>query len=225
MARFGRSGRIRGKSIRNPYGLLPQPLSPFDCDYLVRHLRAHLATPEEIDELFMCHTRLAISIVSQYSWRAPWLIDDLLQVAMLTLFVSISKAPEKLTNNDIVPYLTTRIRGRILDEIVNHGIISGRTHRRKVKQNDFTFPIYQPLTPNIDKMIDDPIRLLEIMEIVDQCIDAESNIKRREYKRVMVRLKAAGYTHKEIASIIEVSEFTVQSYLSDIKQLYYSKVQ
>ncbi len=57
-----------------------------------------------------------------------------------------------------------------------------------------------------------------MLDALEQCIVDDNNLKRREYKRVILQLKSAGYTNAEIASIIEISETYVQAMLADIKK-------
>ncbi len=133
----------KGKSVRNPFGIeLPYQLSTADLDYLVRHLRAGLITKEEKHELYISHVRLAIRIAGSYAWLAPHLISDLIQAAMLAIAEAVASAPERLHDNNITPFITTRIRGALHDEIAAQFIMPGRTFRHKIKKSEFKAPLY-----------------------------------------------------------------------------------
>jgi len=210
----------------NRFGIeLPSQLEENDLRYLVECLRAGVISQEEVDVIFMGHARMAISIVSEHGWRAPYLLHDLVQVAMLAIAQSINRAPMKLVDNNITAYISRGVRGAVMNAINDQHIISGTHYRReKHADPDFDPPRYMPLLEIHNEISTDPLDLVGIMDAIDKCIDADTNLKRREYKRVVVRLKAAGYKVKEIASIIEMSEAFIRGLIYDIEKKY-SKIE
>lgn len=198
-------------SIKSPFNFeLPQPLESDDLEYLVRLLRNGVATHYEKHEIFFGHIRIAINIVGRYA--KPYLVDDLLGVAMTSMMEAIVKAESKLTNNQITPYICTCLHGALIDYLNSHNCIGCKKKKKLINYNiDMTIDA---------KRIHHNFELIDIMEVMTKCIEAEDNLKRREYKKVVLRLRAAGYNNREISEMIEVSENYVWQLMSEIRDYY-----
>ena len=209
-------------SIKNPFGELPPVLEQNDLEYLVRLVRAGVATHYEKHELFLGHVRLALSLVSRYAWRTPHLINDLISAAMLAIADAIVSAETVLTNNNITYYITAKIKAAIIDEMMIYGLVPGRRIREQLANGTVAIPKYVVLTNHLD--LDNSFDLYDTMEVIAKCVDQEANLNHREYKRVIIRLRAAGYNNIEIADIIEISKSQVQAFVSEMKKVYYELV-
>ncbi len=219
MWKFGRRSGTKGKSIENPFGIeLPSQLPPVELEYLVELLRLGLAEKGDIEDIFMSHVRLGMSIASSYAYRNPTLAQDLVSVAVLAIAETISRAPEILRDNQITPYITTNIRGQLSDFVGNQYLVPASTYRKiRAKGDNKLMPLYEPLTKANERAIDLGTQITEIMELIEFCINQDDNLKRREYKRVVIGLKAAGYNNTEVAKMIDVSINYVQLLISQIK--------
>ncbi len=238
-----------GYSIANPFNIvLPDQLSEVDLKYLSEHLRANLLGRAEIDELFLSHIRLALSIISKYARHVPHLINDLIQVAMLSIAESINRyALGKVKTDNLSGYIASRIHYALIDDIYKDNCLSTGRWIRQQKANDPNFkPVYvRHLSAEIEferaDYLDDEIRttqrgqkaallkdklsvnLLEpivVMDTIEHCIDADKNLRRREYKKAVIRLRAAGYNNREISEIIDLAESYVQFLLADVRSRY-----
>lgn len=185
---------------------LPEKMDETQLANLVQKLRDGTITKSEYDGIFMAHTRLIITIVHEQAWKAPYLFDDLLQIAMLSLYETLDKAALRLTDNNITPYLVVHVRGAILDAI-RRGKITRKIDRdrRSVKSESYK---------------DTNTSTNEIMEAIEFAIEQDKNLKRREFKKVIIRLRTAGYDNKEIAGILNISISYIQNLLLDIKDYY-----
>jgi DNA-directed RNA polymerase specialized sigma24 family protein len=222
MGQFGRRSTYKGRSIPNPFGIeLPRKLDPVVLDGLVAWHRFGMATKDEIDEIFMSHVRLGIAIAGEYGWRAKHLINDLVSVAMLGIAEAIHKAPVAMVDNNITPYITTRVRGVVTDFVQSQHITASRTLRRKLAENPtWVQPFFDTLSKAHDRATGLGDSSIEILECIEHCVGMDANLQRREYKRASLRLRAAGYNNAEVAGILEISEAYVQSLVSDVRREY-----
>lgn len=228
-------------SIRCPFDIdLPPLMSEAEKEYLTACLRYGMATEQDVEDLFMAHIRIALSIVGNYH-KAKHLISDLVQAAMLAIAKAINKAPDAMIDNQITPYIAKWIRYSIKDAIGAQHLIPPRTYRHK-KARDPNFQGIYYSTPDLprgakrdldddewvklkdnkvnltDQVIDFGGRIVEIMEAIDFCINQDDNLKRREYKRAIIQLRTAGYANHEIGDMLDVSKSYVQGALSDIEK-------
>ena len=211
----------RGISIRCPFGDdLPPPMDEFYLEYQVVRLRDGLLIDEEKHEIIMSHTRLAIALASSWGRKAPYLINDLVQEALYGMVRAIDEAPQKLYNNNLTGFLIQRAKNAIYRCIDNEQIVPQQRRHEALKKNpSLLFPVYKENDRDHSRL-DYDLRMVEIMDQIRQCIEKDTNLKRREYKKVIVRLRAAGYNSKEIASIIEVHRNYVQNCLRELEKEY-----
>ncbi len=222
MAKFGRKGNFTGLSIINPFNVqLPGKIPDEELSVMVEWLRYGVLSPIDIEELYMSHVRLGIRIASEYGIRAPHLAPDLVSVSMLGIAEAIHNAPDRLIDNCITPYIQTTIRGKILDYIGDQHIVPSRTYRYKIaKNNGYVAPRYETLVEGQEKIARNQFEVAELMEEIERCVVSDTNLKRREYKRAVISLKAAGFKYREISEILEVSETYVRQLIQSVKEMY-----
>lgn len=219
MGQFGKRINTKGYSVPNPFRIeLPGKIEPEALDWLVSCFRFGMATKEEIDEIFMGHVRLGLAIAGEYGWLAKHLINDLASVAMVGIAEAMNNAPTALVDNNITPFITTRIRGEIHDYIQGQHLIGSRTLRRRLVENPtWVQPYFDSLSKANDRVTGTNTGTVEILEYINYCVDLDLNLRRREYKRAVLQLRAAGYDNTEIAAILEISPSFVQSMVSTVR--------
>jgi hypothetical protein len=135
------SKRGHGASIRHPLGEkeLPPQLPEERLHELVTRVRDGTATTADVEELALGHIRLAIYIASQYTSKATHLQDVFVNEAMFGLAVALSRAPEKLYDDNITPFIVRYIRKYVFtamveDRTVSVPYTSKRRRKRLVNQ-------------------------------------------------------------------------------------------
>lgn len=207
------------RSVQNPFGIeLPEKIEEQMLSTLVAWHRHGMSTQEERDLIFMGHVRLGISIAGEFGWRARHLINDLVSVAMLGIAEAIYHAPDKMHDNNITPYIGTRIRGSVADFIQQQHIVASRTLRRRLAENPmWVQPLFDSLTKAHDRASIVGNSIIETLDYIQYCIDIDVNTHRREYKRAVIQLRSSGYTNKEIAGILEISDSHVYTLLTAVQ--------
>ena len=87
---------------------MPAPLDPDDLTKAVRCLRN--GEKAYADKIIKTHLRLAMRLSVQYAKKAPFLRDEFLSYALLALVESVDKFPSSARDNNITPYIHTRIK-------------------------------------------------------------------------------------------------------------------
>lgn len=220
-------------SVKNPFNIiLPQPLDEHDLNYLINCLKNDCISEKEKEELYLNYIRLALSIVSNYGWKINKdndIISDLIQVAMLGILEAINDARSKLIDNNLTTYVASRIRKYIQKELDKQHLVPGRTRRTKIKLGkENELPKYERLSPKMlnsnnninNNKVDNDILLQETEQILEKVIESERNLKIKEFKKVVLRLKTSGYSIAEISDIISIHQSTVSNWLRSIKKDY-----
>jgi len=213
----------RGRGVDNPYTpfIIPDPLPETELIELVQKLRNNTATRKDIETIFFGHMRLAIALACRIGFTARHIISDAVQEAMLALAQGIKRAPTVLVDDNITPYLSTIMKGAIIDYIESQHLMPARTYRhKKAHDPDFISPLLDFLGDYQARLEDHESSILEILETIETCIKADDNLVRREYKRAIVRLKSAGYTPNEVADILEIKPNYVIKLLGDLYDRY-----
>jgi RNA polymerase sigma factor (sigma-70 family) len=198
-------------SVHNPF------LKDFDrdADYqqelenLVIKLRSNNANAADKKRILVIHSGMICYLVSKLSVRSRSLVDDLLQEAIVAAIEAINRAATELYDNNISPYINSCVCGAI------NNYIRKQCFRRKKED----------LIPNIDVFERANQRIVhsqiyDITDLIDYAISQDDNLNRREYNRVIVKLRRLGYTNNEIAKIIEISTASVQANLTTLRKRY-----
>jgi len=162
-------------------------------------------------EIINGHIGMAISLAKRYTNKDSSRYEDVIATALLALVEAVHRAKTKLTDNNITPYLYSRVRGQVITYICNDHLIRvpPRTYSkmREVK--------IQPLVKTIDLREDEDrpddgynqyVELLSVeddyeilfMEIIDSL-----NFSDRE--RFILDKLVEGYTQREIAEELNCS--------------------
>lgn len=172
--------RIPGDSVCSPFNM-SATMDPVHLATLVRRHREGDATVR--DALISAHYRIAMSIASKYARVWPELKDDLVGEIMLALVASVDRARKALYNDDITPFLISRLHGAVCTMIRSHC-------RRKGKG---AAPDRCKECPN----------LLEL-EVLDEIVGPLD-----EQDRDIVLLRVEGYTDQEIGEQLGLHTGTV----------------
>lgn len=215
------------RSIQNPFGDLPEPIQKEELTKLVELLKEGKEENDTIARILMGHLRLIISLVAETPQTLEHLTPDLISQAVVVALEAIYKAKTLLRDNNITPYIVTYVRGKLIDFTKKQ--YGNKDWKREIE----TLPTIEQLTdPHFDEKIVKPdnskIRTMtilpsqmsEILELIERAILLDNNLKRQEYKKVIVRLKASGYDNNEIADILEISTGQVSKLLIDIEHNY-----
>ena len=203
------------KSISNPFApfKIPHPLEPQILENLVQKLRDGTADKEDIELIYYSHMRYAIALVCRIC--PEHLVYDAIGEAMLALTEGLNRASTVLVNNQITPYLIKRVRGAIIDFIGDQYFVRARTYRRKKIKG----PYMESLNPTHMGITHD-YHANEVLESIEKCIQTDINLVRQEYKRAIVRLKAAGYSTVEISEMLSISIRQTNSLIQSIETRY-----
>lgn len=231
---------MAGKGIQNPFGELPQPLAEEELTNLVVKLRERRITAEEVKKLFMSHVRLGIKIATTQTWRVENLENDIVQVSMLAIAKAIVLAVDRLHDNNITPYIASRIKGEIINYCHRQSnVVPQRTLSRKKKDDTLyqavklRFLDFQSVLANEKSFLPWKTKIEEklgrladesnqVWEHIEDSINQDQNLRRREYKRQIIRLKAEGYSTEEISEILDMGLSTVKEMLLEVKKKYFS---
>lgn len=186
-------GKVKGISIRNPFGReLPEPMEPEKLDLLVSRLRAGDAS--------VCHTiiehhlRLTLDICAKYARLIPSKVDDMVGHACLTLAKTVT-TEIPLVDNNITPYLVSRIHGALSDFVRRDSVVP---HRK-----DSTIKPLDSLkghTPTRRGQQD----MIALSDLIEHCVHTPEEEK-------VIGLRREGYKDPEIANILGISTSSVNA--------------
>jgi hypothetical protein len=210
---------IHGRSISHPLdgNKFPEKLDEKRLDELVTRLRAGEITRSEKEEIYKGHIRIAINIVSRYAIRYFNKVDDLVSESMLGIAYALDKAPERLRDNGITPYIVTTVHGFIYKYITRDFLVRSdyRTCTTKLPEQRSI-----NLEKELDKKLSDPINIAMILDMLDFIINLEPNDCQRELKRTIIHLRKVGYNDQEIADMLNFSKKYIHKLRSEIKRKY-----
>lgn len=191
--------RERGVSIQHPLGEMkfPEKLPEERLQKLVQILRSGMASESDIDELVGGHIRLAISIASRFARRAPHLSDILVSEALYGVILAITKAPRKLYDDNLTPYIVMWIKRTLLRAVAQerNSAHLAQTTLARWRSRGLTIPVLksESSTPTV-KFSD----LLALKEEIDACI-------RSSFELEVIELRKLGFSDAEISGKLQCS--------------------
>lgn len=146
-----------------------------------------------------------MNLAESYKWRYSKFgldVDETYVCGLEELWLSILKWETLDGHDNFVAYYLTRYRNRVLMEI-----------RRKATRRE------TPIPAGLSTSARDSTE--SFYYTVNKIIDlSEPDLKKREYKKAIIRLKASGYSIAEIAEIIGKHRIYVGRYLNEIADVY-----
>lgn len=222
--------KTKRKSIQYPLGRgveLPSELDSAELDSLVSSLRSGtLSGSEETavkEKIILGHLKLIVSIVSQAVWRAEYLERDMIQEAMLGAVEAVDRAKTRLVDNNITPYISETVKGKLSDFIGNQFIVPARSRRHRLQglteneKQKVEFPVEVKRLPSNKRTYKED-KTGEILDQLEKCIQNEVSVKKREYKKAIVQMRAASYDNPEIAEVLGLSERWVKKLMQEIRE-------
>lgn len=219
---------------------LPNRLSNEELEKLViklKELKYKQRYPEFIEirnEIVKSHMKLAVSIASRFGSLAKNHVDDLVGESFYILIKYTKMAAEKLTDNNITPYLISGLHGD-LNKLITEGSIvymPERTVRYYGEKGRYfslsKMPFRITLLSNdpkkeeesenfkgsyiIPETSDIKIRIeSEVMEVLDKV--TTNFIEKR-----VIQLRSEEYTYKEIGPLVGLSTSAVALVVQDVER-------
>lgn len=206
--------KMRGVPIHHPFGELdlPEKLEEERLQELCELLKAGNLTESGVEELVRGHMRLAMSIASGYAARAYHKADVFVSEAMFGIMYAIRKAPEKLKDNGLTPYIVACVhrfcfRAWTNDQVVRVPL-STRSDRKK-RNLETVFPKVQWLDPSMP--IGSVQSLAELKDMVDSCV-------KNQFEKAVIGLRSIGYNDAEIAEQLKCSVTSVRQSKLNVKE-------
>ena len=106
------SGQIKGLGLEHPFGVgipVPNQITKERTLELTKLIRSDCATQAEKHELALGFMRLGLSIAARYSRRIPRKARDFVSCAMFGIVYAIDKAPQKLVDDNMAPWISANI--------------------------------------------------------------------------------------------------------------------
>jgi DNA-directed RNA polymerase specialized sigma24 family protein len=237
----GEGVTMKRQSIVSPFGNeLPTPIPEGVLIALVEKLRDKSTGDEErkdiAKQVLMGHIRLAISIVAE-SHCDMNTRHDLIQEVIVRMMEIIANASEVLYDNNITAYIAKSARWAIKNHLAKRFIVPGRTYRQKKKDDQFIPICYSVMDFKVEaedrsaegqakskrrkvpsRLIIKKTEMIELIDLINFCINQDDNLNRREYKKAVIRLKSSGYTDAEVADILEISRPQVTKLIMDVEK-------
>jgi RNA polymerase sigma factor (sigma-70 family) len=206
----------KGTHISNPFApfSIPRQLPPEELSILVKALKDSSATPDQIQQIYFGHMRLGIAIACRIGTFIPHLIADMVSEAMLALLEGIRQAQTDMTDDNITPYLSVIMKRKIIDFLRMENVRRTLSYSENVdllSKAHERIGVYQH-------------HLNEILEQVEHIILEDDNLKAREYKRVIVRLKSSGYSIEEVADILGMTQRHTRRLIQEVSDRYFELV-
>ena len=153
--------------------------------------------------------RLAVSCVAEFHSNN----DELIGVGLLTLQESVVSAATALNNDDIVPYVTSTIRNRLKDCMIEEASqvrVPGRSHRylRQKGKN-----------PNLKSSSTENLTVQSQTSYIDTC-DTLKNLVRSHRQEMVMNLRMQRYSFAEISEELSIGQATAIRELRDLEVRY-----
>jgi DNA-directed RNA polymerase specialized sigma subunit len=200
--------KARGRGINYEFfntRTLPTRIEPTILESLVLRLRKGDITV--ISQIVDGHIRIAMQIVSRYHARLGRidLCEDMLSEAFVAIVKGCRDAHAKLTDNNITPFLISKIHSAISDFI---------DRAKTIAVPPSTYRFNGTLAPEFEELQDVQSR----DNVLNTLIGAElySRICVTKMQQELVSLRDAGYSDYDIAKVFGVSRVTVTRLRNDI---------
>lgn len=210
-------------SIDTSYlGELPPQLDEKELDELVDRLCHGEPVHNRIVE---GHLRLAVAKAATMTRKAPHRGDDFLGVSFYKTVEAVERFPRVAKDVKITPYISTTVWFGLLHELmagssiripkstINHHIRNGTLEKVLVSYESLTDETEVLLTEKkARRLAAKPHFKLETQEIIDLAA-------RTEEERTIFNMRLAGYTDKEIATVVSRSV----SYVHNVRHVVYDR--
>lgn len=206
--------KMRGVPIHHPFGELdlPEKLDEARLQELCEKIKTGSLSAKELDELVRGHMRLAMQIASTYAARAYHKADVFVSEAMFGIMYAIHKAPGKLKDNGLTPYIVSCVHRFCFQALTNDQVVrvplSTRWDRKQSNLETF-IPKIQWLDPSIPKS--SLQSLAELKDMVDSCV-------KNQFEQVVITLRSLGYNDAEIAEQLKCSVTSVRQSKLNVKE-------
>lgn len=207
-----------GASIRHPLGEMnfPPMIPEARLQELVEKVRTGVASQSDMDEIAEGHIRLAISLASKFTARASHLQDVFVAEAMYGITFALSKAQEKLYDDNITPFITgyvTKFLFKALTEDKTVPVPYSTIQDRRKRGLDTHLPRMTSL-----EAVGAVRRgnLNELKEVISSCI-------RDRFEQEVINLRSLGFNDKEIAEKLGTSRSNVSMTKRAVYQRYLKK--
>lgn len=217
-------------SLQHPLGRdasIPKQIPAERLAYLTARIRTGSITQAEREELGRGFIRLALKIAAGYAARRPEKGDDYASAALFGIAHALSTAQEKLTDDNITPWVIANIRRFIRKFYETDHIVRtpARTYaHHKSKGSELT-------TTSVVTMDDREInagannrKVSTYHRVRNTVVGGFHAFKelltmsaRDHHDREIIRLRSAGYTDVEIAEQLGISKSNVNSRRTEIE--------
>ena len=166
---------------------------------LIIKLRLGQATKQDKECIYNSHAKLAIAIAKDYKYKVPQKIrEDIYGEALYALSKAIDEAPKKLINNNFTKFCKYRILTLIRNFI-----------RKELKQGIIKSTDFNDYTEELAKF-DFGQNTYDLKEELNKIILLNKH-------KIIIKYLLEGYTKKEIAKVLLVSEPRINQFCNEIK--------
>jgi DNA-binding CsgD family transcriptional regulator len=192
--------------IEHPFGDLDLPPKIPDerLQQLVKAVREGVATQSEFTELALGHIRLACSIAVNYANGVQHVGEELINEAVFGLVIALSKAREKLRDDNITPFCVSYMRKHILAYLYQSSMVPvpySTLKRRERQGANIVVPGY---TSDTDMIPDIESNLDHVKEEIQKAI-------KNDFEREVIQRRALGYNDREIAEQLNEARHIVNN--------------
>lgn len=166
-----------------------------NVEFLVNNLRK--GDQSVIDKILKAHIRLTVSIASKYASKVKSNSDEIVSAALYGLFHAIYKAPEKLKDNNIAPWIASCVHRYCGEEVIN--ILKKSVCSYSSLKRGRLSAIFEPLNSDYEQKRDFSQELKECIESL--AID--------DLDLSIIKLRIEGYTDEDISQIIGIPKTNI----------------
>jgi hypothetical protein len=197
---------------------LPSQLEEAELQRLTAKLRAGEATAKDVEQLAFGHIRLAFYYASQYAAKQNNMADVFESDALFGLAMALTRAPEKLTHDDLTRYIVTWMRKYLFKTLTEDRVvrIPYTTLKDREKKGLSTH------IPKVVKVNGIPSKnansLYELKDVIQSCI-------RDAFEQEVIALRELGFTDAEIAAKLQCSRSSVTTAKGDVYKRFLDAMQ
>ena len=168
---------------------------------LIKKLKDKTITKEEKDLLIEDHITLAISILSHYKLSD---FPIFLSEALYAIIIAIEQAPDKLYDNNLPAFISSKINSMVSDLILKNNIFNRKIKKKIISTDDY----FDNIIFDIGKD-DNNLKLLKIKNLINSCL-------KNEEEKLLIELREQNYKYKEITELIGLNKDKISKILDRI---------
>ncbi len=154
--------------------------------------------------------RLVMSLVANFAH--PRRTPDLIGVALLTLVESVNDAPEKLVDNNIIPYVSANINWRLKDFIDNdHVFRVPSSTLRALKRKGVEVQLHLRSGLSYDAIARPEAPSLELREMLQKIVH-------NDREKMVLQMRSEGHVLETIAESLGVSVSLIHKMKSELRE-------